>query len=132
MEIDNLLQKLRYKNDLNSSVINAPKPFEEAFNAKGIPSWTQNSGPYQFTILFVIDRSELEKLARPTIESIEYDSVFWIAYPKGSSSMKSDINRNSLFELLKPYGHRPVSQVAIDNDWSALRFRPIEKVKSRS
>lgn len=52
-------------------------------------------------------------LARP--------SVFWVAYPKGN---RADINRDSLWPILADYGLRPISQIAIDEVWSALRFRP--------
>ncbi|MGX1778638.1 hypothetical protein ACWIGW_41480 [Nocardia brasiliensis] len=45
----------------------------------------------------------------------------WVAYPKGN---RTDINRDTLHLLLVDYGLRPVAQVAIDETWSALRFRP--------
>ena len=47
-------------------------------------------------------------------------SNLWIAYPKGN---KADINRDSLWPIAAGYGFRPISQVAIDATWSALRFR---------
>ena len=50
-------------------------------------------------------------------------SAFWIAYPKGN---RADINRDSLWPILSAYGMRPISQVAIDDTWSALRFRALE------
>jgi hypothetical protein len=48
-------------------------------------------------------------------------SILWIAYPKGN---KADINRDSLWKIVADYGMRPNSQIAIDDTWSALRFRP--------
>ena len=48
--------------------------------------------------------------------------AFWVAYPKGN---RSDINRDSLWPILAEHGLRPISQVAIDDVWSALRFRPL-------
>jgi hypothetical protein len=48
--------------------------------------------------------------------------VLWVAYPKGG---RADINRDSLWRLLAPHGLRPITQVAIDETWSALRFRPL-------
>lgn len=46
--------------------------------------------------------------------------VLWIAYPKGN---RSDINRDTLWPIVTEYGMRPNGQVAIDDTWSALRFR---------
>jgi hypothetical protein len=53
-------------------------------------------------------------LARP--------SAFWVAYPKGN---RADVNRDSLWPLLAEHGFRPITQVAVDDTWSALRFRPL-------
>ena len=69
-----------------------------------------------FTILFVRNMAEVEKWASSTIEQLEYDSYFWVAYPKGTSSIKSDINRDKLVELFKPFGYRPVSLICMDSD----------------
>jgi hypothetical protein len=48
--------------------------------------------------------------------------AFWIAYPKGG---RADINRDSLWPRLAAHGLRPITQVAIDETWSGLRFRPL-------
>ncbi len=57
-----------------------------------------------------------DQLARPT--------VFWVAYPKAN---KADINRDTLWPILAEYGMRPIGQVAVDQVWSALRFRPLKE-----
>ena len=49
--------------------------------------------------------------------------AFWVAYPKGN---RADVNRDSLWPLLAEHGFRPISQVAVDETWSALRFRPLK------
>ena len=48
--------------------------------------------------------------------------VVWVLYPKAN---RSDINRDSLWRLIAPYGLRPITNVAVDDTWSALRFRPL-------
>ncbi|MFC5649655.1 hypothetical protein ACFPYJ_11085 [Paenibacillus solisilvae] len=58
------------------------------------------------------------------------DALFWITYPKQSSKVKTDINRDRLWAMVQDKsGYRPVSNVAIDEKWSALRFRHQDKVK---
>ena len=49
--------------------------------------------------------------------------VLWVFYPKGNVT---DINRDSLWPLLAVHGLRPITQVAVDETWSALRFRPLK------
>jgi hypothetical protein len=53
-------------------------------------------------------------LAKPT--------AVWVLYPKGN---RADVNRDSLWPLLSERGFRPITQVAVDDTWSALRFRPL-------
>jgi hypothetical protein len=48
--------------------------------------------------------------------------TLWIAYPKGG---RSDLNRDTLWPIVSELGLRPIAQVAIDETWSALRFRPL-------
>lgn len=49
--------------------------------------------------------------------------VFWVAYPKGN---RTDIDRDKLWPILAEHGMRPISQVAVDDTWSALRFRALK------
>jgi hypothetical protein len=47
----------------------------------------------------------------------------WVLYPKGN---KADINRDSLWPILADFGFRPISQVSVNDTWSALRFRALK------
>ena len=57
--------------------------------------------------------------------------MVWITYPKKTSCVESDLSREAVWAAMEGTGWRPVSQIAIDEIWSALRFRPIEDVKKR-
>lgn len=74
-------------------------------------------------IAFVILAAELTGTARPAIEAAREDRLAWIAYPKGGQ-LGTDINRDTLARAVADLGVRPVRQVALDDIWSALRFRP--------
>ncbi len=50
--------------------------------------------------------------------------LLWIAYPKGN---KTDINRDSLWKIASPFGLVPNGQIAVDDVWSALRFRSLKE-----
>jgi hypothetical protein len=54
--------------------------------------------------------------------------VLWVLYPKAN---KADVNRDSLWPILGEYGLRPISQIAVDGTWSALRFRPVKPGEER-
>jgi hypothetical protein len=52
-------------------------------------------------------------------------AIFWLAYPKLTSSIAGDLSRNVIASLAPTYWRETVAQIAIDGDWSALRFKPI-------
>ena len=93
--------------------------------------WRAPRGQYDLVHLFVANRAELERLGPVALQSVKYDGLLWISYPKQSAKVQTDLNRDVGWDLVSGAGLRPVTQVSIDETWSALRFRPIEKV-SRS
>jgi hypothetical protein len=74
-------------------------------------------------LVFVADRSTLEEQRTQIVAAAASDRLTWVAYPK-SGQLGTDLNRDSLAALLSTSGIQPVRQVAIDEVWSALRFRP--------
>jgi hypothetical protein len=72
-------------------------------------------------VLFAEDAANAQNLLAEHAADLGKPAAFWVAYPKGN---KSDINRDSLWPIVVEFGLRPNSQVAIDDRWSALRFRP--------
>ena len=74
-------------------------------------------------IAFARNKAELTVVAGPAIEAARQDRLAWVAYPK-AGKLGTDLNRDILAALLTAEGVQPVRQVAIDETWSALRFRP--------
>jgi hypothetical protein len=76
------------------------------------------------TVAIVIgdDAATVESAFEANATAFHEVPVVWVLYPKGN---KTDVNRDSLWRLIAPYGLRPITQVAVDDTWSALRFRPI-------
>ena len=74
-------------------------------------------------LAFVRTRADLDTVAAPAIEAALGDRLAWIAYPK-AGKLGTDLNRDILREALEAKGVQPVRQIAVDEVWSALRFRP--------
>jgi hypothetical protein len=74
-------------------------------------------------IAFARNKAELAIVAAPAVEAARQDRLAWVAYPK-AGKLGTDLNRDILAALLTAEGVQPVRQVAIDETWSALRFRP--------
>ena len=80
-------------------------------------------------LLFVTSLAEVAELTPGVIQRVGQNGLLWIAYPKGGSGVKTDVNRDRLAAaVVEATGWRAVRQVAIDAVWSALRFRPVELV----
>lgn len=110
-------------------LINAPDELKDEFGEFGFHEKVE--GNSNFTILFVKNKAEVDRYLLEVIEKAEYDSPFWIAYPKGTSKVKTDINRDILWAHLKTIGYRPVSMISMDKTWSAMRIRPSAEVKGK-
>jgi hypothetical protein len=85
-----------------------------------------------FWLAFVTRKSEVEKLAPAIARRAKGDAIVWFAYPKGTSKKYTcDFNRDTGWASLKKLGFDTVRAVAIDDDWTALRFRRKEFIKSK-
>ena len=125
-----LTKKLRMQPGQRVLVLNPPPeylkrlaPLPEGVVVEGAPA-----GKYGFVHLFVKDQADLERFGPSALESVEYDGLLWISYPKKSSKVKTDLTRDVGWDVVVRAGLRPVTQVSIDETWSALRYRPIERV----
>ncbi len=115
-----LKKKLLLKTDTSVLVINPPTGFE-------ITSKFQQK-PVDVVITFVKSKADILKLSDKAIKSAKEDGVLWFAYPKISSGIKTDINRDNGWCVLQKRKFEPVTQIAIDETWSALRFKPVDKI----
>lgn len=80
-------------------------------------------------LLFVNRLAEAKGLAVEAARHMDPDTLLWIAYPKASGKRRPDVNRDKLWKAMEPSGWRPVRQVALDADWSAMWVRPADRVR---
>jgi hypothetical protein len=111
-------EKLQIKPDQSVAVLHQPGDVELDLTEAGVDPRSADA-----MILFVTNRQELDERVAPFVDAAGRDALAWLAYPK-AGQLDTDLNRDSLWELLGTRGIRPVRQVAIDDTWSALRFRP--------
>lgn len=125
-----ILKKLRVNGPSRILIINAPGNYVELFAGLD-PDIAYNQelkGKYDFVQVFGACRTELESLLLYVKDAGKYDANFWACYPKGGGKIKSDLKREIVWASLELIRLRPVSQVALNGTWSALRGRPHELV----
>ena len=131
-----IFKKLNLKDQAKIVVLNAPSSFEaELAYVEGVEIRRRLTGikTLTFALAFVTKQKEVDTLAEGITAKAEGDAILWFAYPKGTSkNYTCDFNRDTGWALLSKNGFRGVRQVAIDDDWSALRFRRTEFVKTGS
>lgn len=132
MIISSLANKLQLKPGYRALILHAPENFIKSLSPlpDEVALDIEPAGEYEFVLLFVRDQEELNAIGTQALEVLHYDGVFWVAYPKKSSGVQTDISRDEGWDFLAGSGLRPVSAVAIDSTWSALRFRPNEMVSA--
>ena len=125
-----LIKKLRIQPGQRLLVLNAPEGYVASLGElpEGSQVFQGPEGTFGFVHLFVKNSQELEELRQVATAALEYDGLFWISYPKRSAKVATDLNRDVLWGLMGDTGLRPVTQVSVDQTWSAMRFRPSEVV----
>src|SRR5579862_6780623 len=127
-------EKLNLKDLPQIVVLNAPQSFEPELKSLRGVTVARNlaaADAVEFSLAFVTKQSEVDSVAKLVAKKAKGDAVVWFAYPKGTSKKyRSEIKRDSGWQVMGNYGFEPVRMVAIDEDWSALRFRRVEFIKN--
>lgn len=134
-----LFKKLNHK-EQEICIVNAPDEFKKEMNSIQKAGHKLTSLPsteitkikeIEFILSFVQTTAEIEKIINAIDKKLTEDAVVWFAYPKGTSKKyKAEINRDNGWQALGKKGFETVRSVAIDDDWTGLRFRKTEFIKT--
>ena len=127
-----LFKKMNLKDQREIAVWNAPASFDAELDAlTGVAVHRKIPKSLSFAVAFVTKQKELDAVSAQLTTAAQGDAILWFAYPKGTSKTYTcDFNRDTGWGVLGAAGWEPVRMVAIDADWSALRFRRVERIKS--
>lgn len=125
--------KLNFKDSPRLLAIDPPQTLERelaALRGPAIDRRPQADTFYGFAIGFATTRAELDRVSEILTAATAGDAVVWVAYPKKTSKRyRCEFDRDSSWDILGAAGFEAVRMVAIDADWSALRFRRVEYIK---
>jgi hypothetical protein len=119
-----VLGKLLLKPGSRVLVLNAPTGYADQFPSDGRVEQEIGDGEYDFIQVFARRRDDLIALGPGLRRALKAGGLLWVAYPKGKA-LQTDLNRDIVRTTLSEVGLEVVSQVAIDDTWSALRAKVV-------
>jgi hypothetical protein len=128
-----LIKKLGIKPKHRVNILNAPEGFSEQIGTLlsadvELLTTPTAAGNFDVVLQFVRNKAEVEEETPKVIQQVKPGGFLWLSYPKQSSKVPTDINRDILWKIFPNSEWRPVTQISIDEIWSALRFRPKTEV----
>jgi hypothetical protein len=111
-----IAEKLGFKPGMRVRVQGAPDGLE--LGLPGAPA-----GPFDLLLFFAPDAAAVHAAAASADEAYQEGARLWFAYPKKSGRLATDISRDHGWEPVAARDLLPVTQIALDDTWSALRFR---------
>ncbi|MBF8963415.1 YdeI/OmpD-associated family protein [Pontibacter sp. FD36] len=123
--MQDIARKLNLKVGWQVLVLNAQAGIVEALQSQGMTTHTspEKGVEYDAVQVFATNSKELSYYIPLAVPSLKHNGMLWVAYPKKSSGIKSDLNRDNGWESVSELGYAPVRQVAVDDTWSSLRFK---------
>lgn len=124
-------EKLLLADEKNILIQGLPSSIEKQFIklsfAKNITPLLK-SRKIDFALIFAVSETQLSGIVRDVLPSLKETTKFWVAYPKTTSKIVTDLNRDSSWNCLTGEGFESIDRVELDHVWSALRFCRAELV----
>lgn len=130
-----MAKKLRLMAEHKIAILNAPDGYLELLRPgpADVSTQVEPSQTYDAVQLFVKDSDELRRLGSAAIRAAKPNALLWITYPKGGKTRGATdlpatpwwVERDVLGEITSETGYKPVSFVAVDDNWTALRFKRV-------
>ena len=113
-------ERLQVKGDRRVAALNGPLGLSDTLAGERGRATAEEA---EVVVLFVKDRAELDLLLPDAVAAIRPDAILWLAYPKLTSSLAGDLNRDVVHTVTLGMGLKTVTQIALDHDWSAMRLK---------
>ena len=124
-----LFEKLQFEDEKNLLIQGLPSTIEKQFSKL---SFSKNVTPLlksrkiDFALVFALNLNQLHKILAEVCPALHPAGKLWVAYPKATSKITSDLNRDCSWSCLVNQGFEPGDIVVLDYVWSAQRFAKTE------
>ena len=121
-----ILDKLNLKNEKNILIQGLPSSIEKQFNkisfAKNLTPLLR-SRKIEFALVFAVSENQLNGILDDILPALRDDSQLWVAYPKITSKISTDLNRESSWNKLRSIGYEGSEQISLDHVWQSVNFK---------
>ncbi len=130
MALPTMVEKLQIKDEKNILIQGLPSSLEKQFIklafCKSVTPLLKTR-KIDFALVFAISKKQLCDILKDVIPAMQLGGKCWIAYPKLSSKIASDLSRCENWNIMEPMGFEPADLVSLDNMWNAMWFRKNEQ-----
>jgi hypothetical protein len=122
-----LIKKLKIPQVGKIAIIEPPEGFLALIgrSAGGTRAVESEFGCYDYVQMFATCVADVGRLAPIALRAVKTDGLLWLSYPKGTSKIKTDLNRDRGWTVVREAGWEGIALVSVDETWSAMRFRPV-------
>lgn len=124
-----VFEKLQLNEEKNLLVQGLPSSIEKQFAklsfSKSVTPLLK-SRKIDFALVFAINQNQLSSIMQDVIPAMHQEGKLWIAYPKATSKIVSDLNRQCSWACLKTKGFETIQEIELDHVWTAIRFSKSE------
>lgn len=130
MASSSLPKKLQMKAGQRVLILKPPPGYLDKLDPlpEGVEIVASPEGQFDLVQVFVKNMADLQELLPLATQAVKYDALLWIAYPKGGAKAGTDVNRDLLWAAVSEHHFSGVTLISLDEVWSAMRFRPAERV----
>ena len=131
--IQTVFEKLQYADEKNILIQGLPSSIEKQFSKL---SFAKNMTPLlrsrklDFALVFAVNENQLNGILNDVMPSLKENTKFWVAYPKTTSKIVTDLNRDRSWNKLTNGGYTSIDSVELDHVWTATRFEKCEMERS--
>jgi hypothetical protein len=126
MADSSLVKKLGLKPGRRALILNAPDDYRALLDPlpEGVDVTTTPDSTFDFVQLFAKNKADLAEYAPAAMAAVKPGGMLWIAFPKKTSKIQTDISRDTGWDVMQHAGWQGVFLISVDDVWSAMRFRP--------
>ena len=108
-------------------LLNEPENYRATLGAlpAKVTILTEAKGLVDLAQVFITSKKEMEATLKKLRASLKPGGLLWLTYPKATSKVKVDINRDSIRKYVEASGFKTVALVSVDDTWSALRLKVV-------